>query len=89
VRGLPGPAQRVADIGSSLPGIVMITFIALKLTGVVGWSWWWVLSPIWIGGILFVLGLCALFVLLCMEARGRMRAFMDQLKSGDWRSRPG
>lgn len=21
-------------------------FIILKLTGVVGWSWWWVLSPL-------------------------------------------
>lgn len=25
-----------------------ILFIALKLTGVIGWSWWWVLAPIWI-----------------------------------------
>jgi hypothetical protein len=67
----------------------MITFIVLKLTGVVGWSWWWVLSPIWISGILFVLWLCALLVMLYIEARRQMRAFMDQLKSGDWRSRPG
>lgn len=25
-----------------------ILFIALKLCGVIDWSWWWVLSPLWI-----------------------------------------
>ncbi len=25
-----------------------IVFIVLKLLGVIKWSWWWVLSPIWI-----------------------------------------
>ena len=24
-----------------------VLFIALKLTGVINWSWLWVLSPIW------------------------------------------
>ena len=28
--------------------IAAITLIVLKLTGVITWSWWWVLSPIWI-----------------------------------------
>lgn len=23
-------------------------FVALKLTGYIGWSWWWVMSPYWI-----------------------------------------
>ena len=26
-----------------------ILFIALKLTGVIAWSWWWVLLPVYIG----------------------------------------
>ena len=29
-------------------GILTIVFITLKLTGVIAWSWVWVLSPIWI-----------------------------------------
>ena len=29
-------------------GLLTVLFIALKLTNVIGWSWWWVLSPIWI-----------------------------------------
>lgn len=29
-------------------GLLTILFVALKLTGVIQWSWWWVLSPIWL-----------------------------------------
>jgi len=28
--------------------LLLLLFIALKLTGHITWSWWWVLSPIWI-----------------------------------------
>lgn len=28
--------------------LLAIIFIILKLTNVITWSWWWVLSPIWI-----------------------------------------
>lgn len=42
-------------IDLSFFGIVAIVFIILKLTGVVAWSWIWVLSPLWIGLILFAI----------------------------------
>jgi len=29
-------------------GILLILFIVLKLTHTINWSWWWVLSPLWI-----------------------------------------
>lgn len=29
-------------------GLLGILFIGLKLGGVIDWSWWWVLSPLWI-----------------------------------------
>lgn len=29
-------------------GLLALLFIALKLTHVIDWSWWWVLSPLWI-----------------------------------------
>lgn len=29
--------------------LLAITFIVLKLTGVIDWSWIWVLCPLWIG----------------------------------------
>lgn len=34
--------------GIGFVGLLTIVFIALKLTGYIAWSWWWVLSPIWI-----------------------------------------
>tara|TARA_Y100000034_G_C6866993_1_gene395286 strand:+ start:104 stop:328 length:225 start_codon:yes stop_codon:yes gene_type:complete len=34
--------------------MLAVLFIALKLTGVIQWSWWWVLSPLWIALLLFV-----------------------------------
>ena len=33
----------------NLSGLLTIVFVILKLTGVIAWSWWWVLSPLWIG----------------------------------------
>lgn len=41
--------------GIGLTGILLIVFIVLKLVGVISWSWWWVLSPLWIELILIVL----------------------------------
>lgn len=29
-----------------------IAFIVLKLCGVIAWSWWWVLAPFWIPGVI-------------------------------------
>ena len=46
--------------GISFTGALTILFIGLKLTHVINWSWWWVLSPIWIS--LLIL----LFILLIL-----------------------
>ena len=37
--------QKVAT-GTSLPTLLTVLFVALKLCGIINWSWWWVLSPI-------------------------------------------
>lgn len=46
--------------GIGFLGLLAIVFIALKLIGVIKWSWIWILSPIWmpiiIGGVLIVIG---------------------------------
>lgn len=34
--------------------LLAILFIALKLTGVITWSWLWVLAPIWIPFVIVV-----------------------------------
>ena len=32
----------------SLPNALGVLFVALKLCGVIDWSWWWVTCPFWI-----------------------------------------
>ncbi len=34
--------------------LLLILFIALKLCNVITWSWWWVLSPLWITLLVFL-----------------------------------
>ena len=37
-----------ASGGIGFCGLLAIAFIALRLLKVITWSWWWVLSPLWI-----------------------------------------
>jgi phosphate/sulfate permease len=48
--------------GIGFGGVLLIVFITLKLCEVIDWSWWWVLSPIWIGFAVAILLLSLLFV---------------------------
>lgn len=41
--------------GIGFVGLLTIVFITLKLTGYIAWSWWWVLSPIWISWLVVLL----------------------------------
>lgn len=36
-----------------LDGVLLVVFIVLKLCGVIAWSWLWVLSPLWIGILIY------------------------------------
>lgn len=38
--------------------LLTVAFIVLKLCGVINWSWWWVLSPIWM--LLILMVICAI-----------------------------
>lgn len=38
--------------------LLAVLFIGLKLTGVIAWSWWWVLAPLW-GPLALVLAIIA------------------------------
>ena len=49
--------------GIGFAGLLTIAFIVLKLCGVIAWSWWWVLSPVWITAIIVIaliifIGIC-------------------------------
>lgn len=50
-------------INISFTTALTIVFIVLKLTDTIGWSWWWVLSPIWIAiGLGIVVGIIIIAV---------------------------
>jgi len=34
--------------GIGFTGLLTVLFIGLKLTDHIDWSWWWVLSPLWL-----------------------------------------
>lgn len=54
--------DNVVGVGSiSFASLLGIVFIVLKLTGVINWSWWWVLTPIW-APILFVMGVWVAYI---------------------------
>lgn len=48
--------------GIGFVGLLTIAFIVLKLCGVIEWSWWWVLSPLWIAAGVVLLILAIVFV---------------------------
>lgn len=40
--------QKSTFYGLALVGLLFVLFLTLRLTGVIGWSWWLVTSPLWI-----------------------------------------
>ena len=53
--------------GVGLLGLLLVAFIILKLCGVISWSWWWVLSPLWGSIALAVLILLIVIVKVVLE----------------------
>lgn len=53
--------------GIGFPGLLTVLFIGLKLTGHITWQWVWVLSPMWISFLLFII-IAAIVVILAFIA---------------------
>ena len=47
--------NKQASGGIGFTGLLTIVFIILKLCGIITWSWWCVLSPLWISARLWVI----------------------------------
>lgn len=54
--------------GIGFAGLLTIAFIVLKLTGVITWSWLWVLSPIWISFALSIVILLGVAVVVIFKS---------------------
>jgi uncharacterized YccA/Bax inhibitor family protein len=48
---------------------VQVALIALKLTGIIDWSWWWVLVPLWCTVTLLIALIGGFLVLLMLQHR--------------------
>jgi len=40
--------------GLGFTSVLTLIFITLKLLGLIDWSWWWVLSPLWISAAIVI-----------------------------------
>lgn len=55
----------VNNNGIGFVGLLQIVFVVLKLTNIISWSWWWVLSPLWISILLILITI--LVMIVCYE----------------------
>lgn len=52
--------------GTGFAGLLTVAFVVLKLCKVITWSWWWVLSPLWIS---WVVAIILIIVMIFLGAR--------------------
>lgn len=62
--------ESASSSGVGFGSLLLLLFIGLKLGGVIDWSWWWVMSPVW-------LPLCGVVTLLAAGwlIYGALKAF--------------
>lgn len=63
--------NKQASSGIGFTGLLTIVFIVLKLCDIIAWSWWWVLSPLWLSTILWVI---VVVIVLLVEGRKNGRS---------------
>lgn len=77
--------QNQTSRGIGFIGLLTIAFIVLKLTSVIAWSWWWVLSPVWAPPSLvsLVIWLCFLVrIIFLFCTRKKYKRYQENLKKG-------
>lgn len=57
-----------SSAGIGITGVLGIVFIVLKLVGVINWPWVWVLSPFWIGILLWIV--FVIIILIVLKIKG-------------------
>lgn len=58
---------KVNNGSTSSATLLQITFIVLKLCGVINWSWVWVLAPLWIGTIIAII--CIILIVIIKKEK--------------------
>jgi len=47
--------NNIGNNGVGFVGLLTVVFVTLKLLDKIDWSWWWVLSPIWLSTLIFIM----------------------------------
>ncbi len=55
-------ANTVNNRDTGYLSLLSLLFIGLKLSDHIDWSWWWVLSPIWIPAALVVIAILVVLI---------------------------
>ena len=55
--------------GVSFFGVLTVLFIGLKLSGIIHWSWMWVLAPIWAPSAIILVVLVVTYVVMLKGGR--------------------
>lgn len=66
--------------GIGFIGLLTIAFIILKLCNVIQWSWWWVLSPIWITATLVLTIGLTIFLVLLKHKKNESKKYKKRLE---------
>ena len=63
--------NNVSSGGLGFTGALTIAFIVLKLLGKINWPWVWVLSPIWITLLLYILTILITLLVIFIQKKRR------------------
>lgn len=61
--------KQVIYQGPGVLSILLVAFIVLKLCGVIAWSWWWVLAPLWMPIALILIILLIVGIIVFVNVR--------------------
>lgn len=56
-------SENSSSSSSGVIGLLGVVFVALKLCGVINWSWWWITAPFWGCALVWMLALMVIVVI--------------------------
>jgi len=76
-----------ASGGIGFGGLLAIAFIVLKLCHVIEWSWWWVLSPLWISFGIGVIVIAIMFLYYWRKSIDTKKRLKSGMNEWGWKRR--
>jgi len=61
--------KEITNRGINAVELLQVIFIVLKILNKIQWSWLWVLAPIWISIIIFIIGFLSFMLIAKMNSK--------------------